>query len=243
MFRRSYYRVKRSIKRTPLRWLVFLLLLIAAMFVTDRYVAHQHLPWRPLDITAPTGFATDIQLTRLALSPASRCARMIESVTDYQTRVAEPHRPQGSCGWDIARNIDGSEAADLKPTDVTMQCPLAVGMYIWMREMDKVAMEHLGTGVKSIQHYGAYSCRPIAGTSTPSEHSYANAFDISGFVLDDGRVVSVLKDWNGSPERRKFLRAARRQACKIFRVTLSPDYNDAHADHFHIDMGPSSSCR
>lgn len=240
---RSFYRLRRSLKRFPYRWLVFVFVLIAAFFIADRYVAHQHLPWRPLDITAPTGFATDIQLTRLSLSPASSCARMIESVTDYKTREAKPHRPQGSCGWDIARNIDGSEAARLKPNDITMQCPLAVGLYIWMRELDKAANEHLNIGVKSISHYGAYSCRPIAGTTQPSEHSYANAFDISGFTLDDGRVVSVLKDWKGSPERQKFLREARRQACKIFRVTLTPDYDDAHADHFHIDMGPSSSCR
>lgn len=243
MIRRSYYKAKRSFKRFPFRWLILAVLLVASFFVADRYVAHQHLPWRPLDITAPTGFATDMQLLRLSLSPSSSCARMIESVTDYESRVAEPHRPKGSCGWDIARNIDGSEAARLKPADVTMQCPMAVGLYIWMREIDKAASEHLETGVKSIQHFGAYSCRPIAGTTKLSEHSYANAFDISGFTLDDGRTISVLKDWNGEPNRQKFLREARRQACKIFRVTLSPDYNKDHADHFHIDMGPSSTCR
>lgn len=240
---RLLYRFRRSLKHYFLRWVLFVVFLIAAFFVSNRYVPPQHLPWRKLDILAPTGFATDIQLMRLSLSPSSSCAAMISRAQDYTTRVAEPHRPDGSCGWDIARDIDGSEAASLSPENVTMQCPLAVGIYIWMDALDKAAEEHLGVGVSKVQHYGAYSCRSIAGTNRPSEHSYANAFDISAFTLDDGRVVSVLKDWNGSPERRKFLRAARRQACKIFRVTLSPDYNAAHADHFHIDMGPRGSCR
>nr|WP_328730168.1 extensin family protein [Falsiroseomonas algicola] len=32
-------------------------------------------------------------------------------------------------------------------------------------------------------------------------------------------------------------------ACRWFRAVLSPDYNAAHADHFHFDMGPSTVCR
>jgi len=26
-------------------------------------------------------------------------------------------------------------------------------------------------------------------------------------------------------------------------LTLSPDFNEAHHDHFHVDMGPTRSCR
>lgn len=240
-----FYRIKRSVRRFPFRWTVFAGLLAIAFFLTDRYVPRQHLPWRSLDMTAPTGFATDIQLFRLSLSPSSNCAAMIESVSDYPTRLAEPHRPKGPCGWDIAREIDGSKAAKLAPNDVTMQCPLAVGTYIWLKEIDKAAEQHLGSGVKQILHAGSYSCRRQVGNGSGqwSEHAFANAFDVMGFKLDNGDVVSVLSDWNGSPERRKFLRETRRQACKIFQVTLSPDFNEAHKDHFHVDMGPSRSCR
>jgi hypothetical protein len=31
--------------------------------------------------------------------------------------------------------------------------------------------------------------------------------------------------------------------CRLFRGMLSPDYNDAHRDHFHLDMGPYILCR
>ena len=111
--------------------------------------------------------------------------------------------------------------------------------------MDKAALKHLGSGIRKIQHAGSYSCRKQVGNSSGqwSEHSYANAFDVMGFELDDGRTISVLKDWNGAKDKKRFLRDARKEACKIFRVTLSPDFNAAHADHFHVDMGPTASCR
>lgn len=240
-----FYRIKRSFRGFPHQWAIFAVLLAIVFVLFDRYVPRQHLPWRTLDMNAPTGIATDIQLFRLSLSPSSACAEMIESVSDYPARLAEPHRPSGPCGWDIARQIDGNNAAKLAPVDVTMQCPLAVGTYIWLKEIDKAAERHLGSGVKHVLHAGSYSCRRQVGNSSGqwSEHAFANAFDVMGFKLDNGNVVSVLNDWNGSLERRKFLRETRRQACKIFQVTLSPDYNDAHKDHFHVDMGPSKSCR
>ena len=245
-FRNKRRSITRSITSSPVKLGVFVLLLIGIFWASDKYIPRQHLPWRSLDMRAPTGFATDLQLLRVSLSPSSTCTKLIESVSDYQTRLAGPHRPKSTpCGWDIARDIDQSEAAILRPKDVTMQCPLAVGTYVWMREMDKAASKHLGSGIKKVQHAGSYSCRKQVGNSSGqwSEHSYANAFDVMGFELDDGRVVSVLKDWNGDTDRKRFLRAARKQACKIFRVTLSPDFNAAHADHFHVDMGPTTSCR
>jgi len=32
-------------------------------------------------------------------------------------------------------------------------------------------------------------------------------------------------------------------ACRFFDVVLGPDYNDAHRDHFHLDMGAYRACR
>ena len=33
-----------------------------------------------------------------------------------------------------------------------------------------------------------------------------------------------------------FLRAAHRSACKIFGTVLGPEANNAHQNHFHVDM-------
>jgi hypothetical protein len=80
-----------------------------------------------------------------------------------------------------------------------------------------------------------------------SQHASANAVDISGFTLGDGRQITVAKGWNdaGSPagDSAKFLRAIHQGACRYFRVALSPAFNSAHHDHFHLDRGPLQRCR
>ena len=85
----------------------------------------------------------------------------------------------------------------------------------------------------------------IANTASGkwSEHAYANAWDVGAFELADGTLIRVLTGWDGERKQRNFLREVRGAACDVFRVTLSPDFNDAHADHFHLDMGPTTSCR
>ena len=55
-------------------------------------------------------------------------------------------------------------------------------------------------------------------------------------MLEDGRRVSVLRDWKGDDEKAAFLRRARDEACSVFGTVLSPDYNAAHADHLHLDQ-------
>ena len=126
-----------------------------------------------------------------------------------------------------------------------MQCPLGLGVHIWAQDINSAAQAQYGSALKRVHHAGTYSCRRQNGNSSNkwSEHAFANAFDITGFELEDGRVISVLKGWSGNPDDQAFLRRARDSACKIFNVTLSPDFNTAHADHFHIDMGPVSTCR
>ncbi|MNU06001.1 hypothetical protein D3C72_2510190 [compost metagenome] len=50
-------------------------------------------------------------------------------------------------------------------------------------------------------------------------------------------------DWTGEGEKARFLRLVRASACEHFSVTLGPDYNAAHRDHFHLDMGALHMCR
>ena len=70
-----------------------------------------------------------------------------------------------------------------------------------------------------------------------------NALDVSAFRLDDGRRVSVLDGWQGPAEQQAFLAQVQEGACALFRGVLGPDYNAAHRNHFHLDMGPYGLCR
>ena len=96
-----------------------------------------------------------------------------------------------------------------------------------------------------LRHLGTHACRNVnhAGAGRRSQHATANAIDVAGFVLQDRREVRLARDWSGAPAEAAFLRAVRDGACRWFNGVLGPEYNAAHQDHFHLDMGPWRSCR
>ena len=125
-----------------------------------------------------------------------------------------------------------------------MTCPLASSFTDWARYgVAPAAKLYLGSEVVKIETMGTFNCRAVNGSRSGklSEHAFANAVDVSAFVLRDGRRVSVLNGWRGSSEERAFLRRLHQSACKRFDTVLGPDYNAAHANHFHFDMAKSTS--
>jgi hypothetical protein len=118
-------------------------------------------------------------------------------------------------------------------------CPLATALQGWARYgVDRAARQALGSPLARIDTFGSYNCRNIAGSEHRSGHATANAVDIAAFELADGRKISVKGDWSeGSPAERTFLRLIRTSACRRFDVVLTPDYNAAHRDHFHLEVG------
>jgi hypothetical protein len=130
------------------------------------------------------------------------------------------------------------EATNLGP----MTCPLAANFAAWAKHAVRPAAQaYLGSEVVRIETMGTYNCRNINGgrSGKLSEHAFGNAVDISAFILRDGRRVSVLNGWNGRSDERAFLRRLHQSACKRFGTVLGPDYNSAHANHFHFDMAQS----
>jgi len=130
-----------------------------------------------------------------------------------------------------------------------MRCPLARNFIAWLRNAAApAAREILGGELVRVETMGSYSCRGIIGggpvsAGRVSEHGLANAVDVSAFVLADGRRITVKQGWRGSDEERDFLQAIHRSACRRFATVLSPDYNAAHHDHLHFDMGRGPFCR
>lgn len=128
-----------------------------------------------------------------------------------------------------------------------MTCPLAREFARWTRTaVQPAALASLGTKIVRIESFGAYACRPVNGMAGGklSEHGRANAVDISAFVLADGRRITVLEGWNDPDENvRRFLRAVHQAGCRRFGVTLGPEANALHHNHFHFDMGRGPYCR
>jgi hypothetical protein len=128
-----------------------------------------------------------------------------------------------------------------------MNCRLAATFAAWVRNgVMPAARLYLGAELARVETLGSYSCRNVNGALAGrlSEHAAANAVDVSGFVLADGRRVTLKQDWTSpDPAVRGFLVAIRTSACRRFKTVLSPDYNRLHADHFHFDMGRGPFCR
>jgi len=115
----------------------------------------------------------------------------------------------------------------------------------WARfGVDRAARVYLGSRLARIETFGSYACRNVAGSSRRSAHARAEAIDVAAFVLEDGRRISINDDWNGGTQaEREFLRVVLNSACKRFGTVLSPEYNAAHADHLHMEVGGQSFCR
>lgn len=100
-------------------------------------------------------------------------------------------------------------------------------------------------GVTKFFHMGTYVCREISGTTRISRHGMGDAIDIAGFETDDGTRFWVLDDWEHdttapmSTAARFLYEAAHRwHDAGIWNIILTPNYNAAHDNHFHVDLTP-----
>lgn len=204
----------------------------------------QHLPWTPLDLRAPVGMATGRKIGALA-DDGPLCRDLLRR-TGTRFGAVAPRRDGPFCAMTDALVIERSRIA-WSPTPVRVTCPLLAALVVWEAQVvQPAARVHLGEPVVRIEQLGTYSCRPIAGSSSWSEHATANAVDVAAFVTASGRRISLLEAWAGRSDARSFLRSVRDGSCDLFGTTLSPDYNAAHADHFHFDMklrGYAGFCR
>ena len=230
--------------RTASTLLAFVVLFLAGCGTVERFTdPSDRLPVAALDLEQPIGMATARQLVALKSNPDQCLATLTAS--ELEVRLLPDRRNGEFCGYSNVVQIMRSTVPYSGPVHLT--CPMAAALYLWERDVvGPAAAKHLGSRLVRMDHMGTYSCRRRRGGSSnrPSEHATANAIDIGGFRLEDGRRVTVLGDWSkGTAAERAFLRDIRKGACSLFQVVLSPDYNSAHRDHFHLDMGDWRVCR
>jgi len=145
----------------------------------------------------------------------------------------------GVCGMDhpfkVAAFTNGEVGLKSK---VTLACPIIPRIDTWLDEIVKpAAMMYFGVALADIKA-GSYSCRPRNNQrgAKLSEHAFGNAMDVMAFILADGREISVVKGWRGSPAEQDFLREAFVGACRYFTTVLGPGADAYHHDHLHIDL-------
>lgn len=199
----------------------------------------QDSPFTPLDLTQPVGMFTGRKIASLSDDTPQCHVLLFRASVRYQSL---PPGDSNQCAYDNAVRFEGggSRLIAFRPDRLNISCPVAAGLAVWeWRVVQPSAERVLGSRVVAIDHLGSYNCRRLYGRATGewSEHARANAVDIAGFRLADGRRITIVNDWtNGTPEERTFLREVRDGACKLFATVLSPDYNAAHREHLHLDQ-------
>jgi hypothetical protein len=84
-----------------------------------------------------------------------------------------------------------------------------------------------------------FVCRGRNGDSSAkmSEHAVGNAVDIERIQLADGRIILVKDAISSFNKDYLVLSTIRHSACTYFTTVLGPGANEAHASHFHFDLG------
>ncbi|MCW2267838.1 hypothetical protein D3C77_07580 [compost metagenome] len=199
-------------------------------------------PWAVLDVRQPPNLLTAYKLGRLQDDP-QRCAQALAtSGLRYRQQADSP--AQAPCPLENVLRVEGS--AVRLSSSFLASCPLAVAYALFEHHaLQPAAQRAFAQPVVQVDHLGSFACRNVYNRKDGrlSQHATANALDIAGFRLADGQRITLLKDWGGEGAKAQFLREVHARACDSFNTVLGPDYNAAHHNHFHLDMGFWQVCR
>lgn len=198
------------------------------------------LPWQEPDLRAKPGPFSRQQIGRIAADRELCHATLTRyglSYTPLQDRTLGER-----CAHTNAVRMDNPPIPFNHRT--MSSCGLAVSLLWYQRLIAPIAQRELGATIVRIDHVGTFACRNVNSekTGSRSEHATANAIDITGFRLSDGRLVSVARDYGRPTPQGRFLDEAHAAACSVFNGVLGPRYNELHATHFHLDRGPYRIC-
>ena len=127
---------------------------------------------------------------------------------------------------------------------LVIDCSLAVSL-------DEAFHYLVALGIDRATFSSAYSRRLVAGTSVPSKHSFGLAIDVPAFDGAAG-ALRIDRDYQsglgdemdcvGAPSTKnaETLKVMQCQLVRsgLFHLVLSPDYDDAHRDHLHLEALP-----
>lgn len=202
-------------------------------------------PFTPLQVTDPPGWLTRYKLQRLSAQPQACLAVMRQAREQGRVQFRELPPLRGDCAIDQPLRITGFGAVSLSSSFLA-SCPMAVASTLYVTRSDAVLQQAgIASPLRRIAHVGSYACRNIyhRQTGRRSEHATADAWDVTGFQLANGRWLEVGKNWQQPAQSAAALHALWQSGCATFGNALGPDYNAAHAGHFHLGMRGAGFCR
>ncbi|MEO3989792.1 extensin-like domain-containing protein [Pseudocitrobacter cyperus] len=223
------------------RWLV-LAGVIAAGYGGYRMLPAWYNPFTPLMLNDPPGLITRWKLKAIT---DEQCQALLAEANQQKlisTRSVAPGG--GACPLTDVVQVSDFGAVKLSNRFLA-SCRLALGSALFVEQQVKpLSRQMWHSEVTRIDHLGSFACRNIyhRADGPLSEHATASALDISGFRLANGQHISVLKGWQ-QPQTQPFLKALLEKSCQYYGNGLGPDYNAAHANHFHLGMRGYGLCR
>ncbi|MGK9175286.1 extensin family protein [Yokenella regensburgei] len=222
--------------------LLVLGILVAAGGAGYRYLPSYYNPFAPLTLRDPPGRITQYKLRHL--SP-EQCSALLVQANQQKLISASPVADsQGECPLTNVVRVRDFGAVKLSSSFLA-SCPLALSSALFVEQQARpLTRQFTNQALVRIDHLGSYACRNIYNRAEGrrSEHATADALDISGFRLANGEVVTVLRGWP-APATQPWLRAMLSASCHYYGNGLGPEYNAAHANHFHLGMRGFGLCR
>lgn len=194
----------------------------------------------PAEETSGSWSAAEVAATRAA------CATLLSGL-DIRYRPVDPIGGQGGCGAPAPIEVSAVAGVMLVPP-ATQTCAMAAALAAWVTDdVQPAARKRLDTDVTEIRTATSYACRRRNNgpAGTMSEHSKANALDMSGFTFAKTADVAVggsgnwgegLRGAIGLSRGGSFLEDIRSAACAHFTTVLGPGSDPYHGDHFHVDV-------
>ena len=203
------------------------------------------------DASAPP--AADGVGTGPQTTPTKIVAEPVAPPRDYQvacpsvmegkvTAKSLPPIHEGQCGLQSPLSVEAVSANGRSipfNAPVITDCGMATAVPPWIEEVDSYVFAHDKTRIKTINIGTGYQCRNVnhAKSGNLSFHGFADALDLMGFTLEDGRTISIAPGFRGTPEQgSQILHFARDSACTHFMTVLGPDADAEHQDNMHVDL-------
>ncbi len=144
----------------------------------------------------------------------------------------------GDCGATDVVRLEAIIQADKSRLPVTppatMRCEMAEAVADWVRDDLMPVLAPHGLAPRSLDNYASYDCRGRnrqAGARI-SQHGLANAIDIRGVTLPNGRLA----DFTDRNLDRGLREAVRKTMCERFTTVLGPGSDGFHENHIHVDI-------
>lgn len=202
-------------------------------------------PFTPLNVTDEPSWITRYKLKRLQADPDACMAALQRAREGGYIRFSRVERVEGNCPLSHPVRVQGFGDVRLSSSFLA-SCSLALATTLFVTQDAKpLAAAELGSPLVRLDHVGSYACRNIyhRATGRLSEHATAEALDVTGFRLRDGRVITVQQAWRQTHPESLWLRQTFQRSCAWYGNSLGPDYNSAHASHFHLGMRGFGVCR